>query len=117
MTSRYDPVPDLAALIDGLRRMTSRSGGAQVIALADLLTGPYAGLRGGLLLDEPGRENVSTADALREALGEMTGETWRTQQAALGAYARQNADVHRENLLLRDENATLREALGEMRKP
>lgn len=74
MTSRYDPVPDLAALIDGLRRMTSRSGGAQVIALADLLTGPYAGLRGGLLLDEPGRENVTTEQAIREALADYEGK-------------------------------------------
>ena len=68
----YDPVPDLAALIDGLRRaalQNNRDG--TLLILGGLLTGPYAGLRGGLLLDEPGREDVSTDGAIREALTEF----------------------------------------------
>jgi len=69
----YNPVPDLAALIDGLRRaalQNNRDG--TLLVLADLLAGPYSALRGGLLLDEPGRETMSTADAVREALAEFT---------------------------------------------
>lgn len=68
----YDPVPDLAALIDGLRRaalQNNRDG--TLLILGGLLGGPYAGLRGGLLLDEPGREDVSTDGAIREALAEF----------------------------------------------
>lgn len=64
-----DPIPHLAALIDGLHRaalQNNRDG--TLLILADLLTGPYAALRGGLLLDEPGWENMSTKDAIREAL-------------------------------------------------
>jgi hypothetical protein len=68
----YDPVPDLAALIDGLRRAAAQGNvDGTLYALGMLLTGPYSGLRGGLLLDEPGRENVSTEQAIREALAEF----------------------------------------------
>lgn len=73
MTSRYDPVPDLAALVDGLRDVARRGG--DPAELGQLLGGAYAGLRGGLLLDEPGRENVSTADAIREALAEYRAKS------------------------------------------
>jgi hypothetical protein len=64
----YDPVPKLAALIDGLHDLAASGGNLAV--LGEILTGPYAGLRGGLLLDEPGREHMSTEAALRELLDE-----------------------------------------------
>jgi hypothetical protein len=76
---RYDPVPDLAALIDGLRELAAGVPGSFARRLSDLLTGPYAALRGGLLLDEPGRENVTTEQALREALNQETGTQNRRQ--------------------------------------
>ena len=110
--ANWDPVPHLAALIDGVRQLLD---GEDKYAtdiydrIGALATGPYAALRGGLLLDEPGRETVSTEAALRTALGELMGEAWRTQRDALDAYARQNADVHRENTRLRDEIARLRD--------
>ena len=69
----YDPAPDLAALIDGLHACAlAGEGGAEPLirVVADLLCGPYAALRGGLLLDEPGREDISTEDAIREAFRE-----------------------------------------------
>jgi hypothetical protein len=70
--SAYDPIPDLAQLIDGLETAASAAGlGASntqlIIALGALLTGPYARLRGGLLLDEPGWD-VSTEDSIRAVL-------------------------------------------------
>jgi hypothetical protein len=74
--SGWDPVPHLAALIDGLHDLAvtaaqpDATNAGVVIALGGLLAGSYAALRGGLLLDEPGRENVSTEAALREALDE-----------------------------------------------
>jgi hypothetical protein len=65
----YDPVRDLAALIDGTgglaRQATSAS---RQMLLGELLIGPYTRLRGYLLLDEPGREHVTTEQALREVL-------------------------------------------------
>lgn len=64
----YDPIPDLAALLDGMQE-TGRSGGSHAV-IGQMLTGPYARLRGGLLLDEPGRETVTTEQAIREALGQ-----------------------------------------------
>ena len=67
MTDKYDPIPDLAELLDGVHD-TARSGGDHAV-LGELLTGPYARLRGGLLLDEPGREQITTETALRELLG------------------------------------------------
>src|SRR5579859_7044351 len=66
--SKFDPAPHLAELIDGVKELAARGGDQRY--LAQLLTGPYAALRGGLLLDEPGREGTSTANAIREA---MTG--------------------------------------------
>ncbi len=67
--SRWDPVPHLAALIDGLREAAlAENAPAADMAIADLLLGPYARLRGGLLLDEPGREGLSTEQALREVV-------------------------------------------------
>jgi hypothetical protein len=65
----YDPAPDIAALINELHEAASDASEAGLPG--SLITGPYARLRGGLLLDEPGREHVSTEDALRELLGEM----------------------------------------------
>ena len=62
----YDPVPDLAALVNRVQDC-ARAGGSPAI-LGEILTGPYARLRGGLLLDEPGRENVTTEQAIRTAL-------------------------------------------------
>ena len=65
----WDPVPHLAALIDGLQAVVSAGTDEGVWALlVPLLTGPYAALRGGLLLDEPGRDHLSTEEALREVL-------------------------------------------------
>jgi len=66
----YDPVPGLAALLDGITDLAraSASPAAMRDILGRLLAGPHAGLRGGLLLDEPGRELVPTAGALHEAL-------------------------------------------------
>jgi len=65
----WDPVPHLAALIDGLRNLAAQDArDPDFGSLASLLTGPYAALRGGLLLDEPGREDVTTEQAIREAL-------------------------------------------------
>jgi hypothetical protein len=67
----WDPVPDLAALIDGLHGAAEDPAeGSFWRRLGDLYAGPYGRLRGGLLLDEPGRERVSAEDALREALRE-----------------------------------------------
>ena len=67
--NRYDPVPDLAALIDGLHNTAGETDGSFWRRLGDLYSGPYGRLRGGLLLDEPGREHVTTEAALREVLG------------------------------------------------
>jgi hypothetical protein len=68
----WDPLPHLAALIDGLRQLAAQPAGDPDSVLTEklawLLTGPYAALRGGLLLDEPGREGVATEEALREVL-------------------------------------------------
>lgn len=69
----YDPIPDLAALVDGLEAVASAGtlGSPNSVLLEKLgylLTGPYARLRGGLLLDEPGHEAESTEQAIREAL-------------------------------------------------
>ena len=71
----YDPIPDLAALIDELRAVAASGTGPDhhyhsglVQRLVDLLAGPYARLLGGLLLDEPGREHIITEAAIREAL-------------------------------------------------
>jgi hypothetical protein len=69
----YDPIPDLAQLIEGmsgLRAVMAQPASCRAL-LGELLKGPYARLRGGLLLDEPGRENVSTEQAVREALAEF----------------------------------------------
>lgn len=62
----YDPIGDLAALVDGLHGISA--GDRMEDVLGRLLAGPYARLRGGLLLDEPGREAITTPDAIREAL-------------------------------------------------
>jgi hypothetical protein len=62
----YDPVPGLAALIDGMREI-ARSGGDPAV-IGDVLTGPYAALRGGLLPDEPRMQGTSTGEAIRECL-------------------------------------------------
>jgi hypothetical protein len=71
--SRFDPVPYLAALIDGLHdACTDQAEGAFWRRLGELMSGPYGALRGGLLLDEPGREDQSTEDAIREALKETS---------------------------------------------
>jgi hypothetical protein len=65
----YDPVPDLAALIDGITSMALAADGGRAV-LGELLTGPYARLRGGLLLDEPGYREMTTEQAVRLALDE-----------------------------------------------
>ena len=71
-TSRYDPIPDLAALIDGLQRTVATGNSDGIFSgLRDLLAGPYARLRGGLLLDESSWEDASTANALRDTLREL----------------------------------------------
>jgi len=71
----WDPIPHLAALIDGLRQLAAQDArDPDFGSLASLLTGPYAALRGGLLLDEPGREGITTEAALREVLNGRTGE-------------------------------------------
>jgi hypothetical protein len=70
----YDPVRDLAELLDGVRKVLDgpHEHAKDIYGqLGELALGPYAALRGGLLLDEPGREHVSTADAIREALAEV----------------------------------------------
>lgn len=67
--SKYDPIPDMAELIDGIRELLLRGGDPGY--LTELAIGPYAGLRGGLLRDEPGWEGVRTEEALREALREL----------------------------------------------
>ena len=65
----WDPVPYLAALIDGLHAFASSAAdGPDFGIVASLVTGPYTALRGGLLLDVPGREDVTTEAALREVL-------------------------------------------------
>jgi hypothetical protein len=62
----YDPVPDLAALINGLHELARQGGSVPV--LSEILLGPYARLRGGLLLDDPGAGHVSTENAIHLAL-------------------------------------------------
>jgi hypothetical protein len=67
---RWDPVPHLAALIDGIHGVLEAGTQDELMRrLGELAAGPYTALRGGLLLDEPGRETVPTADALHEVLG------------------------------------------------
>lgn len=84
----YDPVPDLAALIDGLHDLAAGASDATLPHLfghiGDLLTGPYAGLRGGLLLDEPGQEAVTTETALRELIPVPLGDLSRQVRLGLG---------------------------------
>lgn len=70
MTSRpswcpamYDPIPDLAALVDGAAALLSQGRG---VLLADVMLR----LRAGLLLDDPGRGDITTEAAIREALGQ-----------------------------------------------
>jgi hypothetical protein len=62
----FDPVPDLAALLDGVRDLARSGGDARY--LADLLAGPYAALREGLRLDEPGLEDQGTGYAVYRAI-------------------------------------------------
>lgn len=64
----YDPIADLAALIDGVHELAAKGGDRR--ELQRLLTGPYARLRGGLLLDEtgPAAPRGGTDQALRAAL-------------------------------------------------
>lgn len=65
--SKYDLVPDLAALIDGLREAFSDPA-TPIASITKMFLGPYARLRRGLLLDEPGWDDVSTEESIREAL-------------------------------------------------
>lgn len=53
-------------------------------------------------------------DALREA-DLLVSEQLKARAQAADAYARQNADVHRENMRLNDENVELRHELARMR--
>lgn len=69
----YDPVPDLAGLIDGVQAVAGAESNLLTV-LVNLLTGPYAALRGGLLLDEPGREHLTTEEAIRSALADVEWE-------------------------------------------
>lgn len=78
--SAYDPVPDLAALLDGVHDLAVAGAADGLAVLGALLTGPYARLRGGLLLDEPGRGHVTTATAVREALREWQPGTITEQE-------------------------------------
>lgn len=79
----YNPVTDLAGIIDGLHDVLAAGTYAGIMTgLAELAAGPYAGLRGGLLLDERGRENVRTEDAIREALREAVIPQLSASQAA-----------------------------------
>lgn len=71
---QYDPIPDLAALIDGLQRMALAGNYDRRQILGALLTGPYARLRGGLLLDEPDWDTLTTEEALRETLRDLYRE-------------------------------------------
>ena len=70
----WDPVPHLAALIDGLHACALAGEGGHeplIRVMAGLLTGPYAALRGGLLLDIPGPDGEiydDTETAIRVAL-------------------------------------------------
>ena len=68
----YDPIPDLAALIDGLRGAAG-DGDNVLTHIAVLLTGPYARLCGGLLLDGLDSEGtlLNTEAAIRSALAEL----------------------------------------------
>ena len=83
----YDPIPDLAALIDGTQKFAGTNNDGDLV---DLLTGPLARLRGGLLLDEPGREAVTTEQAIRDALAGAEAEI-----AALADEAERGYDVSR----------------------
>lgn len=65
----YDPVPDLAELLAGLGRVTQRSSYGVTQVLGDLLRGPYARLRAGLVVDDPPSAGLANIErALREAL-------------------------------------------------
>jgi hypothetical protein len=72
----YDPIPDLAALIDGFTALLDqgRSGAsnADLAFRLGMLAGdrPWSRLRGGLLLDDPGHEDVTTEQAIRTALAQ-----------------------------------------------
>jgi hypothetical protein len=77
--STYDPIPDLAQLIDGLGTAATAAGRDAsntqlIIALGALLTGPYARLRGGMLLDEPDWDTPGTEEALRKTLRDLNQE-------------------------------------------
>jgi hypothetical protein len=68
----YDPSADVADLINGLRQ-AALGGTDEVIRirLSALLTGPYARLRGGLLLDHE-NDGRPVADAVREAFAALS---------------------------------------------
>jgi hypothetical protein len=68
----YDPVPDLAQLLNGMTDLlrTADDPAAHVSLLGTLALGPYARLRGGLLLDEPGYRELTAEQAIRLALDE-----------------------------------------------
>jgi len=55
---------------------------------------------------EAERRGVHLSTILNEAIHDA--EHHRTTREALDAYAQQNKDLHRENLMLRDENVRLR---------
>jgi len=60
----------------------------------------------------------STAKQIAEALREanlLVSEQVAAKAGATDAYSQQNHDLHRENILLRAENATLRNQLREER--
>lgn len=65
--SQYDPIPDLAALIDGLTRI-AEGNRENLFRELSILSSPYVRLRGGLLLDEPSRANLNTEISLISAL-------------------------------------------------
>jgi hypothetical protein len=70
--SGYDPVPDVAALTDGLHELAGMSQGKTGTlwwaGLRNLYAGPYARLRGGLRLDEPGLEGLETRTAVYRSI-------------------------------------------------
>jgi hypothetical protein len=94
----WDPVPHLAALIDRLNDIArDPDEGSFWRRMTDLYAGPYAALRGGLLLDEPGREETTTEAALREVLAPRQDGWHRppsgdTEMTAVYRYARSDRD-------------------------
>jgi hypothetical protein len=105
----YDPIPDLAALLDELEAW-ARGGGRQA-TMERIMTGPYARLRSGL--------PTGAEAAIREAIQAFTTKTGRllppSEIAALATEAERGYDVSQLGPL-RVQYGSLEELTGATRR-